>query len=370
MKTLFSLCLAVFAFVLGGCNNASSGSSGSTAATSPGTGASVPAATGGGDGSVSLTGQGATFPAPLYAKWTQEYQNVDKTVKLNYQATGSGAGIRAITDKTADFGASDAAMTDDQLKNAKGTILHIPMALGAVVVTYNVTGSPKIQLTPDVLAAIFTGDIKKWNDPKIAALNAAAKLPDQPIGVSYRSDGSGTTAVFTSYLSKVSPAWSKIGSGTTVKWPVGSGAKGNDGVTAQVKSTPGAIGYVELVYAMNNKLPMASLKNHSGKFVDATLDSITAAGASAQIPDDLRISILDADGDAVYPISAYTYILVYQDMPDATKGRALAKFLSWGIHDGQKLAGPLYYAPLPDAVVQKAEAKIESLTSGGKPLLK
>jgi phosphate transport system substrate-binding protein len=364
MKTLIPLMLVWCSLAFAGCdNNSPSGGGGTTPSST------APAASGAGPSHVSLTGQGATFPAPLYAKWAQAYQGVEPTVKINYQAVGSGAGIKAITDKTADFGASDAAMSDDQLKAAPG-LLHVPMTLGAVVVTYNLDGNPKLQLTPDVLAAIFEGDLKKWNDPKITSLNAGTKLPDKAIGVSYRSDGSGTTAVFTSYLAKVSPGWKdKVGSNTTVKWPVGSGAKGNDGVTAQVKSTPGAIGYVELVYAMNNKLPMASLKNAAGKFVDASLESITAAGGSAVIPDDLRISIIDAPGDAAYPISAFTYILVYQDQPDAAKGSALAKFLEWGIHDGQKLAGPLFYATLPDPVVQKADAKIKSLTSGGKPLV-
>jgi phosphate transport system substrate-binding protein len=363
MKMLAWMCLASFSLAFAGCDNKSSG--GSSSAPS-GSGAATTTATGG-DG-VSLTGQGATFPAPLYAKWSQTYAGIERSVKINYQPTGSGAGIKAITDKTADFGASDALMTDDQIKAAPG-ITHIPMTLGAVVVTYNLDGAPKLKLTPELLAGIFLGEIKKWNDPKLVAENAGVKLPDQAIGVTYRSDGSGTTAVFTSYLTKVSPKWKDIGSSTTVKWPTGSGQKGNDGVTGQVKSTPGAIGYVELVYAMNNKLPMASLKNHAGKYVDATLDSITAAGAGAQIPDDLRISVIDADGEAAYPIAAFSYVLVYKEQADAAKGAALVKFLAWGLHDGQKLSGPLYYAPLPDAVAKKADEKLKTITAAGKPLL-
>jgi phosphate transport system substrate-binding protein len=364
MKAPVLLCLASFSFALFGCDNKTSSSSTSSSATASGSGA---AATPTG-GAVSLTGQGASFPAPLYAKWSQAYQAVEPTVKINYQPTGSGAGIKAITDKTSDFGASDALMTDDQIKAAPG-ILHVPMTLGAVVVTYNLEGNPKLKLTPDLVTGIFLGEIKKWNDPKIVAQNAGVKLPDQAIGVTYRSDGSGTTAVFTSYLTKVSPKWKDIGSSTSVKWPTGSGQKGNDGVTGQVKSTPGSIGYVELVYAMNNKLPMASLQNHAGKFVDATLDSITAAAGAAQVPDDLRISVIDAEGETAYPIAAFSYVLVYKEQADAAKGTALVKFLEWGIHDGQKLSGPLFYATLPEAVAKKADATLKSITAAGKPLV-
>jgi phosphate transport system substrate-binding protein len=367
MKKLFWI-LAAGVTVLGfGCKGGDSSQASGT--TPSGSATAAPAA----DSNVVLNGSGATFPNPLYQKWIQEYQRANPKVKINYQSVGSGAGIKAITDKTVDFGASDAPMSDEQLGKAGAKLLHVPMTLGAVVVTYNVAGAPDhLKLSPEVLAGMFLGDIKKWNDPKITALNAGAKLPDTAVGIVYRSDGSGTTAVFTDYLSKVSPDWkTKIGTGTSVKWPTGTGANKNDGVTNQIKQTPGAVGYIELAYAVQTQQPTASLKNKSGKFVDPSLDAITAAAAasSSKIPDDLRVSITDAEGDAAYPISAFTYILVYQDMTDASKAKALADFLWWGVHDGQKLGAPLQYAVLPAEVVTKDEAKLKSLTAGGKTLL-
>ena len=322
---------------------------------------------------VSLNGSGATFPNPLYQKWVAAYQASEKGVRINYQSVGSGAGIKAISDRTVDFGATDAPMTDDQLGKATGKILHIPTTLGAVVVTYNVKDVPDhLKITPDVLAGIFLGDVKKWNDPRITALNVGVKLPDQAIGVSWRSDGSGTTAVFTDYLCHVSTGFKdKVGSATSVKWPVGSGSKGNDGVTNQIKQTPGSIGYVELAYARQTKLPTMDLRNKAGKFVEASLEAIAAAAAGSlgKIPADMRISIVDAEGQAAYPIAAFTYILVYEDATDAAKAGALAKFLWWGIHDGQKLGGPLHYAALPSEVVVKAEVQLKLLKASGKPLL-
>lgn len=324
-------------------------------------------------GAVSLNGSGASFPSPLYSKWIAEYQGQTPGAKINYQSVGSGAGIKAIADKTVDFGASDAPMTDEQLSKAGGKIIHIPTTLGAVVVTYNLKDAPDhLKMSPEVVAGIFLGDIKSWDDAKIKELNPGVALPAQAIGVVTRSDGSGTTAVFTDYLSKVSAAWKeKVGSGTSVKWPAGTGANKNDGVAAQVKQTPGAVGYVELAFAMQTKQPTATLKNKAGKFVDAALPGITAAaaGAAAKMPDDLRVSITDADGDAAYPISAFTYLLVYEDMADKAKGQALAKFLWWGLHDGQKLGAPLHYAELPAEVVAKAEVKVKSLRAGGEPAL-
>jgi phosphate transport system substrate-binding protein len=326
-----------------------------------------------GGSEVVLSGSGASFPNPLYSKWVSAYEAQNKGTKINYQAVGSGAGIKAITDKTVDFGASDAPMNDEQISKAGGHIVHIPTTLGAVAVTYNVPGAPGgLKMSPEVLAAIFLGQVKSWSDPKITALNPDAKLPDTAIGVASRSDGSGTTAVFTDYLAKVSADFkSTVGSGTAVKWPVGTGAKGNDGVTNQVKQTPGAIGYVELAYAKQTKLPVMQIKNKAGKFIEPSLDAITAAasGAAAKMPDDLRLSIVDADGDAAYPISAFTYILVYEDSTDAAKAGALANFLWWGIHDGQKLGADLHYAPLPAEVVTKTEAKLKTLKAGGKTLL-
>ena len=322
---------------------------------------------------VALTGSGSTFINPLMSKWVAEYQGAEKGIKINYQSVGSGAGIKAISDKTVDFGASDAALTDEQLTKTSGKIFHIPLTLGAVVVTYNLKDVPDhLKMTPEVVAGIFSGEIKIWNDPKIASLNAEVKLPPQPIGVVYRSDGSGTTAVFTNYLSSISPSWkTKVGTATSVKWPTGTGANGNAGVTNQVKQTPGSVGYVELAYALQNNLPAATLKNRAGKLVVPSLDAITAAaaGAAENIPDDLRMPIVDAAGDAAYPIAGFTHALVYEDLGDTPRAPALANFLWWGIHDGQKLGPSLHYAPLPPEVVAKAEAKLKRLTAGGKPLL-
>ncbi|MFS8084012.1 MAG: phosphate ABC transporter substrate-binding protein PstS, partial [Acidobacteriota bacterium] len=250
--------------------------------------------------------------------------------------------------------------------------LHIPTVLGAVVITYNLTGiAQPLRFAPDVIADIFLGTIKKWNDPRIKADNAAANLPDTEITVVHRSDGSGTSAVFTDYLSKLSPTWKeKVGTGTSPNWPVGIGGKGNEGVTGQVKQTPNTIGYVELAYAAQNKLPAALIKNKAGSFVEPTIDAVTAAaaGSIATTPDDLRVSITDADGATAYPISSYTYILAYKAQTDATKGKTLVDFLWWGIHDGEKFAKDLQYAPLPAEIVKRAEAKINSITSEGKPL--
>ncbi|MEW6732219.1 MAG: phosphate ABC transporter substrate-binding protein PstS [Acidobacteriota bacterium] len=324
-------------------------------------------------GAIALQGAGATFPNPIYSKWFSEYNKKYPNVKIDYQSIGSGGGIKQITEQTVDFGASDAPMKEDQMKALPKPILHIPTVLGAVVVIYNLPSlSGELKLNSDVLVAIFLGEIKKWNDPKIAAINPDLKLPDKDIGVVHRSDGSGTTAIFTEYLSKVNPKWAeKVGQGTSVNWPVGIGGKGNEGVTSQVKQIEGTIGYTELVYALQNKLSYASLQNKAGKFVTPTLDAVTAAAASAatQMPEDLRVSITDAPGDAAYPISSYTYLLVYQDMENSTKAQTLAKFLSWAMHEGQQQAKELGYAPLPPEVVTKAEGKIKSITTKGTPAL-
>lgn len=358
--------LTVAALLAYGCKGNSSSSE------SPSSSATVTNA-GRGSADVSLTGSGSSFVNPLMSKWAAEYQTEQKGIRINYQSVGSGAGIKAILDKTVDFGASDAALSDEQLAKASPKIVHIPLTLGAVVVTYNVKDVPDhLKLTPEVVAGIFSGEIKTWNDPKIASLNPEMKLPAQPIGVVYRSDGSGTTAVFTDYLSTVSAPWkSKVGKGTTVKWPAGTGANGNAGVTNQVKQTPGSVGYVELAYALQNKLPVASLRNKADKFVEPSLDAITAAaaGAAAKIPEDLRMPIVDAEGAMAYPIAGFTYALVYQDAADADRGAALANFLWWGTHEGQKLGSALHYAPLPASIVAKTEDKLKALTSGGKPLL-
>jgi phosphate transport system substrate-binding protein len=321
-------------------------------------------------GTVSLNGAGATFPYPLYSKWMSEYNRLHPDIQINYQSIGSGGGIRQIQAKTVDFGATDAPMNEEEEAKAPGKLVHTPMTMGAVAVAYNVPGLAELNLDADALAGIYLGAITKWNDPKLAQANAGAKLPATPIVVAYRSDGSGTTAVFTDYLGKVSPAWKeKVGVGKSVKWPVGLGAKGNEGVTGQVKTTPGAIGYVELAYAMQNALPMISLKNASGKFVKPSIAAITAAASGVELPDSLHVSITNAPGEAAYPIASFSYILVYEDTGDALKGKVLANFLWWAVHDGQRLAEPLYYAPLPSVVVTKVEARLKTLRSGTKVLL-
>lgn len=329
----------------------------------------------GGDAGAGLTlqGAGATFPNPLYTKWISEYNKKNPNLKIDYQSIGSGGGIKQITERTVDFGASDAPMTDEQLKAAPKEILHIPTVLGAVVVTYNLAELKEpLNLDGPTTAEIFLGTIKKWNDPKIAALNAGVSLPDKDIAVTSRADGSGTTAIFVDFLSKFSPEWKeKVGTGTSVKWPTGTSNKGNDGVAGYVKNTPGSVGYVEFIYAKNNGLSSAKMKNAAGKFVEPSLESITAAadGVATTIPDDLRVSITNAAGEASYPISGFTYLLVYKEQDDATKGKALVDFIAWALKDGEAMAKELVYSPLPPAVLAKAEAKLKLVSHGGKPLL-
>jgi phosphate transport system substrate-binding protein len=319
----------------------------------------------GSSGEVSLTGAGATFPYPLYTKWIAEFQRSRPKVKINYQSIGSGGGIRQITERTVDFGASDAPMSDEQIAKAQG-ILHIPTCLGAVVLTYNLEGVPSgLKITPEAAAGIFLGKIKRWDDPAIQAENPDAKLPSKEIASVHRSDGSGTTKIFVDYLSAVSPEWkSGPGTGTSVSWPGGLGAKGNEGIAALISSTPSSIGYVELAYAAQNKLTFAAIKNKAGKFVLPSLESTTAAGAgaAAKMPDDLRISIVNAEGDEAYPISGFTYLLAYKQQKDAEKGKVLADFLTWAAHEGQAMTKDLHYAPLPAAVVEKVDKALASLT--------
>jgi len=325
-------------------------------------------------GDVSLQGAGATFPAPLYGVWIETYSGTYPNVKIDYQANGSGAGIKAITQGTVDFGASDAAMKDEEIAAipAGKTILHIPTALGAVVATYNLPGVTALNLDGPTLANIYLGTIKSWNDPAIAALNAGVTLPNTPIQVVHRSDGSGTTNAFTTYLSAVSPDWqSKVGAGKEVNWPTGIGAKGNDGVATAVKQNEGAIGYVELNYAQQSQLPMASLKNAAGNFVVPSTASVTAAAeaAVADVPADLRAKpIVNAAGDQAYPLAAYTYLLVYKDQADATKGQALVSYIAWALTDGQGMEEQLGYAPLPAAIQSKALAELHTITAGGSPI--
>lgn len=315
--------------------------------------------------SLLINGAGATFPFPLYSKWFSEFNKLHTDLKFNYQSIGSGGGIKQITEHTVDFGASDAPMSDAELAKAPG-ILHIPTVLGAEAVVYNGLGAG-LKLTPDVLADIFLGKITRWNDPRIAAVNGGLSLPDTFIAVIHRSDASGTTYTFTDYLAKVSPAWkSQVGVGKSVKWPVGLGAKGNEGVTGQVKSTSGAIGYVELAYAQQNDLATAKLKNADGNWVLPTISATSEAAAGVSMPPDYRVSITNPKGNGAYPICTFTYLLVYQDQADAQKGKALVEFLWWAIHGGQQLAAPLGYAPLPKPVVAKIEGTVKSITVKGK----
>jgi len=321
---------------------------------------------------IRLQGAGATFPNPLYQKWLSEYGKLSPKVKIDYQSIGSGGGIKQIQARTVDFGASDAPMTDAELKASPAELIHVPTVLGAVVLTYNLQGVSKpLRFSPDVIADIFLGKITKWNDPRIKADNTDATLPAADITVVHRAEASGTSFVFSDYLSKVSADWKqKMGADKSPNWPVGQGGKGNEGVTGQIKQQPNTIGYVELAYAVQNKLPVALVKNASGSFVEPSIDAVTAAASAsaATTPDDLRVSITNANGAGAYPISSYTYVLAYKAQTDAAKGKALVDFLWWGIHDGEKFAKELQYAPLPDEIVKRAEAKINSITSGGKPL--
>jgi phosphate transport system substrate-binding protein len=322
-------------------------------------------------GQTLINGAGASFPYPLYSKWTAEYSAIDPAVHFNYQSIGSGGGIAQIIAKTIDFGASDAPMSNEELAKAPAPLLHIPTTMGAVVITYNLPGKPALKLTPEVIAGIFLGKIASWNDAAITAINPGVSLPSTPIAVVHRSDGSGTTYVFTDYLSKISPEWAKdVHTGKAVHWPTGTGAKGNEGVTGQVTQLPGAIGYVELAYAFQNKLPVATLRNKAGDWVSPSVASVTAAASAASkaMPGDLRVSITDADGAGSWPISAFTYLLIYKEQTDPSKGPVLIKFLRWAIHQGQKYCEPLQYAPLPASVVKLDDAKLDSVTLNGQKI--
>jgi phosphate transport system substrate-binding protein len=311
---------------------------------------------------IMINGAGATFPYPIYSKWFDEYAKVDPSVRFNYQSIGSGGGQKQILAQTVDFGASDGPMSDENLGKAPGKILHIPTVAGAVVLTYNLPENPALKLDADTIAGIFLGQVKKWNDPKLTALNPGTKLPDQEIVVVHRSDGSGTTFIFTDYLGKVSSEWKeKVGTNTSVNWPAGIGGKGNEGVSGQVKQTPGAIGYVELIYATQNKMPYAEVKNSEGQFVKPTIESVTAAIATANIPDDFRFSMTNAPGKDAYPICGATWLLVYEQQKDAAKGKKLVEFLRWAAKDGEKMATDLQYAPLPDSLQKRVLKRIDEI---------
>jgi phosphate transport system substrate-binding protein len=311
-----------------------------------------------------LNGAGATFPNPIYQKWFSEYHNAHKDVQINYQSIGSGGGIQQLTSGTVDFGASDGPMTDEQLSKVSGKVFHIPTVLGAVIPTYNVNGvSGELKFTGDVLADIYLGKIKKWNDPRLAKANPGVKFPDEEIVVVHRSDGSGTTYIFTDYLSKISSAWKdKVGKGTSVNWPAGLGGKGNEGVSGMVKQTEGSIGYVELIYAVSNNMPYGSVQNAAGSFIKATLESVTAAAASVKdMPEDFRVSITNAPGKDAYPISSFTWLLVPAEWADAGKERAFVDFLIWMVDKGQTMTSALQYAPLPKNVALKVKARIKEV---------
>lgn len=313
----------------------------------------------------SLNGAGATFPNPIYQKWFTQYSSAHSGVQINYQSLGSGAGIRQLTAGTVDFGASDGPMTDEQLSQCKSKVLHIPTVLGAVVPAYNVQGvRQELKFTPEVLAGIFLGRINNWSDPAIAKVNPGVRFPNQPIVVVHRSDGSGTTYIFTDYLSKVSSEWnSSVGKGTSVKWPVGLGGKGNEGIAGTVRQIEGSIGYVELIYAVQNNINYGVVRNKSGNFVKATLESTTSAAsaAAARMPADYRVSITNPDGKDAYPIASFTWLLVPQQSRDANKGRVLHDFLQWMLRDGQRQVSSLSYAPLPKEVVQKLQSTINTI---------
>jgi phosphate transport system substrate-binding protein len=313
-------------------------------------------------GQMLINGAGATFPAPLYSKWFHEYSKVDTTIRFNYQPIGSGGGQKQLMAQTVDFGASDGPMSDENLSKASGKILHIPTVAGAVVITYNVPGAPKLKLDGATISEIFMGRITKWNDKRIGALNPGTTLPPLDLIVVHRSDGSGTSYIFTDYLSSVSPAWEKqVGRNTSVKWPIGLGAKGNEGVAGQVKQLPGTIGYVELAYAHQNKLPFADIKNSSGKFIAASIDSVTESLATAKVPDDFRFSMVNPPGEKAYPISGATWLLVYQQQKDPTKGKKLVEFLNWALTKGEAMASALDYAPLPEELRKRTLETVKTI---------
>jgi phosphate transport system substrate-binding protein len=322
----------------------------------------------GSGGAQQINGAGATFPYPIYSKWFDEYHKLHPQVQINYQSIGSGGGIRQVTNQTVFFGATDGPMTDEQLQAAPGAILHFPTVLGADVPVYNLAGlSAPLKFTGSVLADIFLGKITKWNDPAIAKVNAGVSLPSTDITVVHRSDGSGTTYIFADYLSKVSAEWKdKVGVSTALNWPTGVGGKGNEGVAGLVSQTPGSIGYVELIYALQNKIAFGSMENAAGEFVVASTESVTAAAAAAAaaMPADFRVSITNANGPGAYPISSFTWLLLYEDPQDKRQAKSMVDFLKWALTDGQTFASELGYAPLPAEVVQQEMTALERVKVG------
>jgi phosphate transport system substrate-binding protein len=317
-----------------------------------------------------LTGAGATFPYPLYSKWFDTYHKMNPGVTINYQSIGSGGGIQQVKAGTVDFGASDAPLSDEEQASMPGPVVHIPTVAGAVAIAYNLRGlSGQLKLDGPTLADMFLGKITRWNDPRVAALNKGVNLPSLPVAIAHRSDGSGTTYILTNYLAAVSPEWkSKVGAGKSVNWPVGLGGKGSEGVSALVKQTPGGIGYEEIAYAIQNREAYAQMKNKSGKFVAPSVESTTAAaaGGAPALKADIRTPIVNSPSAAAYPICGFTYLLVYRDMKDPVRGKALGAFLKWAMGEGQSLAAPLYYAPLPKSVIALNAATLKKLTAGGQ----
>ena len=309
-----------------------------------------------------INGAGATFPYPIYSKWFDEYAKIDPSVRFNYQSIGSGGGQKQILARTVDFGASDGPMSDENLAKAPGKLLHIPTVAGADVLTYNLPDNPKLKLDGPTIVDIFLGKITRWHDAKIQAQNQGVQLPGSDIIVVHRSDGSGTTYIWVDYLSSVSKEWeARVGRGTSVQWPVGLGGKGNEGVAGQVKQLPGTVGYVELAYAKQNKLPCAEVKNASGNYVAPGIESITEALATAKIPDDFRFSMVNPPGERAYPISGATWLLVYEEQKDAAKGKKLVQFLNWAATQGEAMASALDYAPLPENVQKRVLERIKSI---------
>lgn len=310
-----------------------------------------------------INGAGATFPYPIYSKWFDVYSSVNPDARFNYQSIGSGGGIKQITAGTVDFGATDGPMTDQQLADAPGRLFHIPMVMGAVVPAYNLPGVEKgLKLTPDVLADIFLGKITKWSDARITSVNSGVQIPDMPIIVAHRSDGSGTTYIWVDYLSAVSGDWKlKVGKGTSVNWPVGLGGKGNEGVAGLVKQTPGALGYVELSYAIKNNLAYGFVQNQSGNFIEPSLASTSKAAEGVEMPSDFRVSLVNSPNPDAYPVAGFTWLLIYKNQEDSIKGKLIVDFIKWAIHEGQQYAEPLLYAPLPKDVVSMIDKKLEEV---------
>lgn len=356
----------VLTMTLAACGSPQAQNSASTSESSPGAATNTTATAPGKldlGGKVSLTGAGASFPAPLYQTWFQALNQKYPTLQVNYQSVGSGAGVEQFTKGTVDFGASDVGMTDEEIKKVQNGVLLLPMTAGSIVLSYNLPGVQELKLPRDVYTGIFQGTIKSWNDPKIIAANPGVKLPNQPITIVHRSDGSGTTGVFTKHLSAVSPEWkSKVGDGKTVNWPVGVGAKGNEGVTAQIQQTQGAIGYVEYGYAQQNKLSYAALQNKAGQFVTATEQSASKTLEAVQLPENLRASITDPEGKDSYPIVTYTWILAYKKYADPAKAKAVEAMIEYGLTEGQKVAPQLGYVPLPQNVLKKVAAAADAIS--------